>query len=88
MVKDLAVAVFGQEMTTHGLSERAGNANKGTTAKPALDQDKVGDIMYTITHTHTPYFKISVHLSLLQENGDDVAFWLQQDWSVNWTRLR
>ncbi|KAL0172276.1 hypothetical protein M9458_032587, partial [Cirrhinus mrigala] len=41
MVKDLAVAVFGREMlATHGLSGRAGNANKGTTAKPALDQDK------------------------------------------------
>lgn len=42
MVKDLAVAVFGREtLATHGLSGRAGNANKGTTAKPALDQDKV-----------------------------------------------
>ncbi|KAL1268482.1 hypothetical protein QQF64_033845 [Cirrhinus molitorella] len=42
MVKDLAVAVFGRgTLATHGLSGRAGNANKGTTAKPALDQDKV-----------------------------------------------
>ncbi len=42
MVKDLAVAVFVREtLDTHGLSGRAGNANKDTTAKPALDQDKV-----------------------------------------------
>ncbi len=42
MVKDLAVAVFGREtLATHGLSGRADNANKDTTAKPALDQDKV-----------------------------------------------
>ncbi|CAM4721150.1 unnamed protein product [Leuciscus chuanchicus] len=42
MVKDLAVAVFGREtLATHGLSGRAGNANKDAMAKPALDQDKV-----------------------------------------------
>ncbi|XP_050958957.1 BEN domain-containing protein 6-like isoform X2 [Labeo rohita] len=49
MVKDLAVAVFGREtLATHGLSGRAGNANKGTTAKPALDQDKVMLILDTV----------------------------------------
>jgi len=42
MVKDLAVAVFGRDvLATHGLSGRAGNANKDTIPKPALDQDKV-----------------------------------------------
>ncbi|KAK2898653.1 hypothetical protein Q8A67_010071 [Cirrhinus molitorella] len=49
MVKDLAVAVFGRgTLATHGLSGRAGNANKGTTAKPALDQDKVMLILDTV----------------------------------------
>ncbi|XP_067299340.1 uncharacterized protein [Pseudorasbora parva] len=51
MVKDLAVAVavFGREtLATHGLSGRTGNANKGTIAKPALDQDKVVLILDTV----------------------------------------
>ncbi|XP_058878891.1 uncharacterized protein LOC131736947 [Acipenser ruthenus] len=42
MVKDLAVAVFGREvLSTHGLSGRAGNANHGSIAKPALDPGKI-----------------------------------------------
>ncbi|XP_058647701.1 BEN domain-containing protein 6-like [Onychostoma macrolepis] len=47
MVKDLAV--FGREtLATHGLSGRASNANKDTTAKPALNQDKVILILDTV----------------------------------------
>lgn len=46
MIKDLAVAVFGREqLATHGLSGKLGNANKGSTAKPALDKNKVNKIL-------------------------------------------
>ncbi len=59
MVKDLAVAVFGREtLASHGLSGRADNANKDTTAKPALDQDKVMLILGELNH---PSFFFSLY---------------------------
>ncbi|RXN27885.1 sterile alpha motif domain-containing 3-like isoform X2 [Labeo rohita] len=77
MVKDLAVAVFGREtLATHGLSGRAGNANKGTTAKPALDQDKVMLILVQICEEEITYVEPTFHKRKGQLNdalsSDDV----------------
>ncbi|ROL41591.1 hypothetical protein DPX16_1290 [Anabarilius grahami] len=69
MVKDLAVAVFGREtLATHGLSGRAGKANTGTLAKPALDQDKVVMILAKAKFSIPP----ETNMYVLDDSGTEV----------------
>ncbi|XP_048014815.1 BEN domain-containing protein 6-like isoform X1 [Megalobrama amblycephala] len=72
MVKDLAVAVFGREtLATHGLSGRAGNANTGTLAKPALDQDKVVMILDTVQKKFPDVPKKFIRAALREKLNDE-----------------
>ncbi|XP_051947163.1 BEN domain-containing protein 6-like [Xyrauchen texanus] len=72
MVKDLAVAVFGRDtLATHGLSGRAGNANKDAIAKPALDQDKVVQILDTVQKKFPDVPKKFIRAALREKLNDE-----------------
>ncbi|XP_045065752.1 uncharacterized protein LOC121547260 [Coregonus clupeaformis] len=75
MVKDLAVAVFGREViATHGLSGKTGNANKGTSAKPALDEGKDKLIIETVQDKFPDIPPKFIRAALREKMNDEHTF--------------